>query len=96
MDLHEPSDTMRMLIWDMNGRRECRRATWADQVGHVFSRVAPPFCSLFALRLLQFAHLFAHFSDQVERCDAVMFVIDCGDRESLEEAKVRRSQGILR
>jgi hypothetical protein len=54
MELHEPSDTMRMMIWDMNGRPEARRATW---------------------------------SDQIERCDAVMYVIDCGDLESFDGAR---------
>jgi GTPase SAR1 family protein len=51
MELHEPSDTMRMMIWDMNGRVEARRATWYDQI---------------------------------ERCDAVMYVFDCGDLTSLD------------
>jgi len=54
MELHEPSDTMRMMIWDMNVRPEARRATW---------------------------------SDQIERCDAVMYVIDCGDLESFDGAR---------
>ena len=53
MELHEPSDTMRMMMWDMNGRQEARRATWYDQI---------------------------------ERCDAVIYVFDCGDLGSLDGA----------
>lgn len=54
MELHEPSDNMRMMMWDMNGRQEARRATWYDQI---------------------------------ERCDAVIYVFDCGDLSSLDGAR---------
>ena len=53
MELHEPSDTMRMMVWDMNGSPAARRSTWYDQV---------------------------------ERCDAVLYVFDCGDLGSLDGA----------